>query len=250
MRNRIRTLALAAVFGAGALGLAARADDLPAPGKAPSARACVEGMIACAKKDDIDGMCSFMTEPYRSMLPKLITATKKSETADDKLKKAVEAKFGAEAVNDLHLRPKQMPKMMEGEVVILEVKEDGDKAEVKTKETKEGKPPKEETIDCVKQEGFWFANPPQGKGRKPADAEQEAKAVDVMSGAVTQAASETETLAGDVEGGSVASKEDLKARYGAIQMKMMQAMMASGMARKKGAGSGAPPAPKPEKEGE
>src|SRR5205814_1917036 len=59
MLRPVRSLALVGLFlGSGAL--LARADE---PGKATTPKACIQGMIDCAKKNDMDGLSAYMIEP-------------------------------------------------------------------------------------------------------------------------------------------------------------------------------------------
>src|SRR5437870_13002637 len=103
-RRSIAALALA-----GALGLAlqgrARAEDLPPPGKAPTARACVDAIIAYSKKGDIDSMCSFMVEPDRTVLPMIMKSMNGMDGSTDKLGKAMDAKWPGSSSSLQHRGP-------------------------------------------------------------------------------------------------------------------------------------------------
>src|SRR5262245_10952535 len=101
MRNRIRTFVLAALVGVGAgAASAARADDLPAAGKASTAKGCVEAIVAYAKKGDFDSAFSFMVPPWNTAIPKMKKSGDAAAAATEKLKKSMEAKFGPGAGED------------------------------------------------------------------------------------------------------------------------------------------------------
>jgi hypothetical protein len=240
MRHHLFTIAAAGFIGLGAIAGAARAEDVAAPGKATSPRQCVESIIAAAKGGDFEKMSSFLVEPWRTMMPKMMQATDTQGKADEHLKTAMEAKWPGSSA-DLHMRPSSKPKIMEGEVTIVDVKEEGpDKATVKTKETKKDGTTKEDDIHLVKEGDYWFANPPEGKGQQPPTPEMQ-KMMDTMSAAMMDTAKDIDALASDVEGGKVASKEDAEGRYRQIQMAFMQKMMqASGGAHPKGGPGGGP----------
>jgi hypothetical protein len=200
--------------------------------KPETPKACVEGLVAAMKKGDHEGMTKYLIEPYRSVIAKVLVSSQAMETADKRLATAVDAKFGEGTSKELNLGAgKTKPKVFQGDVEILDVKEEGETATVKTKETptaKEGetpKPPKEETITCRKIGGFWYAEPPQRRARTPDQEEAEARMMEMMGTALGESAKELDQLAGDVEGGKVATKEEVKAKSGDIQMRFMQSMM-------------------------
>lgn len=251
MQLKIRALALAGLV---ALPLSsALAGDIPPAGQAPSARACVEGIVDAGKKEDLERMCSYMVDPYRTAMPKILKIGKDSEAADADLVKAMEAKFGPGSDKFLGMRQKKQPKKpIEGDVEILEVKEEGEVAHVKTKETKppkrEGDKPtvEEDTITCRKQGEFWYAEPPTKgqKGQPPMD--QQIAMMDKLAGVMEMSITDTKALTADISSGTVATKEDAKMRYDGLQQKMMMAVMGAmqGMQGGPGGRPGGPGGPK------
>lgn len=249
MRIAFRDLALVCLVGLVAPSLARADGDAPAPaapapaapadaaepaplGKAESARRCVESLLAHAGKGDIDSAATFMAEPYRTSLPKMMNATKVARSADEKLMASMDAKFGEGAGKSLGIKEKKN-KFMDGRYAVVEEKVEGEKTIVLARETDpaEGKKAKEETFECAKQGDFWFASPPRKQNPRGPQMtpEQEAAMADAMSAAISASATEVEGLAADVGAGKYATKEAVKPAYGAIQMKVMQAVMAAGM---------------------
>lgn len=287
MRSGIRTLAFVGLFGTSALVFtpSAVADDTAAKsaavaGKAKSPRACVEGMIACAKSHDVDGLCAFFAEPFRSTMPKMLKAQQAGQAADEKLVKALQAKFGEDASSDFRIR--QRPGMFEGDIQIGEVAEQGDTATVKLKiaSAQEGRPAREQTVELARVDGVWFAKPPafgggrgrgqgpgtgggdgqgsgagqgqgQGRGDRPEiTPEQRAQMQEARMAAQAQAAAETDALAGDITAGKVASKEDAKKRFDEIRSRLRPAGAGGPRGGPQGdrpdGGRPGAPAPKPE----
>jgi hypothetical protein len=177
----------------------------------------MEKMIACMEKGDMGGMGHYVVEPAGPKLVKMGEAVSALSSAVGKLRKAVDGKFGAGTADSLRIRAEEPPKAEKIEIV--EVKEEGAKATVKTKMTTKGGGAKEETLTLVKVGDAWFANPPGEFDEKALDMFEKAH------GAFLQNAKDTEALAADVESGKVANKEEAGKRYGEIQMAMAKAMM-------------------------
>ncbi len=219
-RNFYVTLALTALV-AGCTG----GSDSSAPKKSTTPKACVESLVVCIQKADIEGAAAYMTPAIGPKMAKMGKGMKAMEVATEKLAKAVDAKFGAGTADSLGMK---QPKPEVGTIEIVDVKEAGDKATVKTKETKKDKTTKEDTIQLVKLEGAWYAEPPQSSGMS---AEQLAKA-DAMGDAMVAGAKSTETLADDVASGKVKTKEEVQNKQMEIGMGIMKAMMGGAAADK------------------
>jgi len=211
------------------------------PGKAASARQCVESIFVYAEKSDLEKAFSFMVEPDRTYMPKVIGARRAAKSADDKLTAAMEAKWGPGAAADVPMVP--MPtKFVEGSYGIVSATEDGDKATVVAREITPKNPKagaRDETFECVKTDGYWFASPPknQPSRRRVVSPEEEVKMADAMTSAMHAASDDVAALADEVTAGKIAAKEDVKAKYVSIQLAMRQALMKGGM--------GAAPKPPP-----
>ena len=203
MLKTIGAVALAGFLAAGATGCTGEGAAAAATPQATTPKACVEGMIACMKSDDLAGIGKFIVEPAGPKITKMAEGMTAVEKGTDKLAKAVDAKFGPGTAKGIHIETRSRPEL--GDVQILEVKENGDTATVKTKETKkDGTPGKEETLELKKVNGQWYLNPPKDDD---AFGEQTLAMADGMHKAATQAAAQVEVLAGDVSSGKVASKD-------------------------------------------
>src|SRR5207244_7469271 len=83
---------------------AALADDAAPAGKATTPKQCIESMVAAGKKEDFDRMCSYMVEPYRSHMPKMLTVGTANEKAEADLRAALDGKFGAGSADAIGMR--------------------------------------------------------------------------------------------------------------------------------------------------
>jgi hypothetical protein len=72
-----------------------RAGTLPAPGRATTARAALDGFLGYLRLDDIDAACSFLLEPDRTLMPRAHWARKAMMGAMDVLGEALDDRFGA-----------------------------------------------------------------------------------------------------------------------------------------------------------
>lgn len=237
MRKTVPTVALAALLGLGGGTFAsALAQDGPGQaevGKAASPRACVEAMIACAKKGDLEALATYLAEPSRS----IVGAMLKLGAADRKLAQALDARFGAGS--SASLPNARGPLFLDGDVAIVDVSEQDAAATVKVSATPPGgdedAPAFDLTVTCARIDGSWLAQLPRpdrrggpggppgggpGPGRDPGAGGPGGRGgpngFDPGAG-LAKVAAGVEALADDVTAGKVASKEDALARRAAVE---------------------------------
>jgi hypothetical protein len=217
----LKTLAIAGLLGIGLAGCTGGSGS-SAP-KAATPKACIEGMVACMEKGDMVGVAAYMAEPVGSKFKKMAEGMQAMTEGTDKLAKALDAKFGAGTAESMHVKADKKPEI--GKVEVTDVKEEGDKATVKTKETrKDGSAGKEESMTLAKVDGSWYVSPAKDD---PAFGDDALKMADVMHDAFSAAGKDMAALADDVSAGKVASKDDAAKRYAEAGMKIQKAMMSA-----------------------
>ncbi len=190
----------------------------------------VEKLNAAVEKKDPKAMAACLAEPFASMMDKFAPF----QASQKKLGDAVDKKFGPGSAAEAGLVAEdEMP--FEGKAELLEVKEEGDKAKGKIKYLKNGQP-EEKPIEFVKKDGVWKIIPPGAEAVDPKEFEAQVKQ---MEGLIPKMQAAFEKLAGEVEAGKYATKEDFSAAY----MEAMGAAMMGGGGEPPGDGDGETPPP-------
>lgn len=222
MRRHIASLVIALAAAAGCTDGSSSSSSSSGPKKASTPRAAVEGMIAAAEKRDVAVMAGYIAEPAGSKVKATGDGAMAVQKATGKLVQAVDAKFGAGTAASIRIKAQEMPEP--GKVEIVKVEEKGDTATAVTRETRKDGSTKEDTLALKKIDGAWYLDPAKDDD---SFGEEALKMADTMGPALTKMAGEIEALAKDVDGGKVATKEDVQKKYGEIQMGMMKAMMSA-----------------------
>lgn len=196
-----------------------------APAATP--RACVEGLIARMQEDDVRGAARFFAEPAAAQVAKLGAGLAAMDAATRKLAAATDHKLGAGTAAALHIEPRRRANM--GKVEIVEVKEEGGRATVKTRETRAGGTPgKESALELTRRDGAWFVSPPH---EDPVFGEEVLDMADALHAALAAAAGETDALADDVAAGKIAAPEEIGRRFREISTGIGTAVMSARRAK-------------------